>query len=145
LPNNLEPWLFPSLRRLRYQQPGTAGFLAGASVTVALKATRHFARAFSTFPAIVGHRSLVASVRNGQSARPLSLYTTPVQTMGDAHVRQASFHKLIRRALRDHFAAVMAEPIPQRWVDLLNRLAEQEPNPRQAPAKRDRELGHPIS
>jgi hypothetical protein len=39
----------------------------------------------------------------------------------------------------------MAEPIPQRWVDLLNRLAEQEPNPRQAPAKRDRELGHPIS
>ncbi|HET6926293.1 MAG TPA: NepR family anti-sigma factor [Hyphomicrobiaceae bacterium] len=60
-------------------------------------------------------------------------------------MRQASVHKLIRRALRDHYAAVVAEPIPQRWVDLLNRLAEQEPKLRQAPAKRDREFGPSMS
>jgi hypothetical protein len=55
--------------------------------------------------------------------------------MGDAQVRQASVHKLIRRALRDHYAAVMAEPIPQHWVDMLNRLAEQEPKTRRAQSK----------
>ena len=60
-------------------------------------------------------------------------------------MRQASIHNLIRRALRDHYAAVMAEPIPQRWVELLNCLAEQEPNSHQAAAKRDRELGQPMS
>jgi Anti-sigma factor NepR len=65
--------------------------------------------------------------------------------MGDAQVRQASFQNLIRRALRDHYAAVMAEPIPQRWVDLLNRLAEEERSARQAPAKRDRGFGHSMS
>jgi len=59
---------------------------------------------------------------------------------GDAPVRQASFHKLIRCALRDHYAAVMAEPIPQRWLDVLNRLAEDEPKPRQAQAKPDRDF-----
>ena len=41
-------------------------------------------------------------------------------------MREASFHKLIRRALRDHYAAVMAEPIPQQWIEMLNRLADEE-------------------
>jgi hypothetical protein len=65
--------------------------------------------------------------------------------MGDAQVRQASVHKLIRRALRDHYAAVMAEPIPQHWVDMLNRLAEQGPKTRQAQSKQDREFGNSMS
>jgi hypothetical protein len=65
--------------------------------------------------------------------------------MGDAQVRQACVHELIRRALRDHYAAVMAEPIPQLWVDMLNRLAEQEPKRRQAQSKQDREFGNSMS
>jgi hypothetical protein len=60
-------------------------------------------------------------------------------------VRQASIHELIRRALRDHYTAVLAEPIPQHWVDMLNRLAEQEPKTRQAPAKQDREFDRSMS
>ena len=59
-------------------------------------------------------------------------------------MRQASFHKLIRSALRDHYAAVMAEPIPQAWVDMLNRLAEGEPKPHSAPAKHDRAFGKSL-
>ena len=60
-------------------------------------------------------------------------------------VREVSVHKLIRRALRDHYAAVMAEPIPQHWVDMLNRLAERELKTRQAPTKQDPEFGNSMS
>ena len=60
-------------------------------------------------------------------------------------VREVSVHKLIRRALRDHYAAVMAEPIPQHWVDMLNRLAERESKTRQAPTKQDPEFGNSMS
>lgn len=56
-----------------------------------------------------------------------------------------SVHKLIRRALRDHYAAVMAEPIPQHWVDMLNRLAERESKTRQAQTKQDPEFGNSLS
>ena len=60
-------------------------------------------------------------------------------------MRQASFHKLIQSALRDHYAAVMAEPIPRQWLDVLNRLAEQEPKARQVQSEPERHLGNSLS
>jgi len=60
-------------------------------------------------------------------------------------VRQASFHRLIQQALRDHYAAVMAEPIPRQWLDVLNRLAEEEPKTRRAQNPRQRQLGNSLS
>jgi hypothetical protein len=70
---------------------------------------------------------------------------TKAPTNGDAPVRQASFHNLIRCALRDHYAAVMAEPIPQAWLEIINRLAEAQPKPHPAPAKHDRAFGKSLS
>jgi hypothetical protein len=41
-------------------------------------------------------------------------------------VRQASCAEIIRCALRDHYDAVLTEPLPRRWVDLINSLDQQE-------------------
>jgi len=56
-------------------------------------------------------------------------------------VRKASIHNLIRGALRDLYAQVLAEPIPQHWVDMLDRLAAQDAKNRQARAKQAPEFG----
>lgn len=69
----------------------------------------------------------------------------PNTTKSCKMVREVSVHKLIRRALRDHYAAVMAEPIPQHWVDMLNRLAERESKTRQKQTKQDPEFGNSLS
>jgi hypothetical protein len=41
-------------------------------------------------------------------------------------MRQASISEMIRRGLRDQYDAVLTEPLPTRWVDLINRLGQQE-------------------
>jgi hypothetical protein len=41
-------------------------------------------------------------------------------------MRQASIAEMIRRGLRDQYDAVLTEPLPTRWVDLINRLGQQE-------------------
>ena len=46
--------------------------------------------------------------------------------MENALVRQPSFVEILRRALRDHYDAVLAEPMPQRCVDLMKQLREGE-------------------
>jgi hypothetical protein len=38
-------------------------------------------------------------------------------------VRQPTFAEIIRRALREQYDAVLAEPLPQRWLELINGLA----------------------
>jgi len=60
-------------------------------------------------------------------------------------VRQASFHKLIQSALRDHYAAVMAEPIPRQWLDVINRLTEEEPKAREGQSEHQRQLDNSLS
>jgi hypothetical protein len=60
---------------------------------------------------------------------------------GRRQVRKASIHNLIRGALRDLYAQVLAEPIPQHWVDMLDRLAAQDAKNRQARAKQAPEFG----
>lgn len=52
-------------------------------------------------------------------------------------MRQASIAEMIRRALRDHYDAVLTEPLPKRWVDLINRLDQQEGQARQTKADPD--------
>lgn len=71
-------------------------------------------------------RAAAARVWNRTKRRVVISSHDKRSTQGDAKVRQASFHELIQRALRDHYAAVMAEPIPRQWLDVLNRLAQQE-------------------
>jgi hypothetical protein len=41
-------------------------------------------------------------------------------------MRQASCAEMIRSALRDQYDAVLTEPLPRRWVDLINSLDQQE-------------------
>lgn len=41
-------------------------------------------------------------------------------------MRQASCVEMIRCALRDHYDAMLTEPLPRRWVDLINSLDQQE-------------------
>jgi Anti-sigma factor NepR len=41
-------------------------------------------------------------------------------------MRQASCVEMIRCALRDHYDAVLTEPLPRRWVDLIDSLDQQE-------------------
>jgi hypothetical protein len=60
-------------------------------------------------------------------------------------VRQTAFAELIRRALRDQYDAVLAEPLPQHWLELINGLgamgqvrleqAEQDRNPSPAASR----------
>jgi hypothetical protein len=38
-------------------------------------------------------------------------------------VRQPAFAEIIRRALREQYDAVLAEPLPQRWLELIKGLA----------------------
>ena len=52
-------------------------------------------------------------------------------------MRQASIAEMIRRALRDQYDAVLTEPLPKRWVDLINRLDQQEGQVRQPKAEPD--------
>jgi hypothetical protein len=54
-------------------------------------------------------------------------------------MRQASITEMIRRSLRDQYDAVLTEPLPRRWVDLINRLGQQEgkaPQPKADPDQR---------
>ena len=74
-------------------------------------------------------------VRNRTKRKAVISSYDKSSNQGDAKVRQASFHQLIRRALRDHYAAVMAEPIPRQWLDMLNRLPEEEPKKPPSPAR----------
>ena len=55
------------------------------------------------------------------------------EAMENALVRQPSFAEILRRPLRDHYDAVLAEPMPQRCVDLMKQLREGE---RQTDARR---------
>jgi hypothetical protein len=48
------------------------------------------------------------------------------KAMENALVRQPSFAEILRRALHDHYDAVLVEPIPQRCVDLMKQLCEGE-------------------
>ena len=57
--------------------------------------------------------------------------------MGGTPMRQASIAEMIRRALRDQYDAVLTEPLPKRWVDLINRLDQQEGQVRQPKAEPD--------
>ena len=67
-------------------------------------------------------------------------------------MRQVSITEMIRRSLRDQYDAVLTEPLPRRWVDLINRLGQQEgkaPQPKADPDQRAIEVmlprfgGHP--
>jgi Anti-sigma factor NepR len=46
-------------------------------------------------------------------------------------MRQASCAEMIRSALRGQYDAVLTEPLPRRWVDLINRLDQQDRQARQ--------------
>jgi hypothetical protein len=52
-------------------------------------------------------------------------------------MRQAWFAKMVRCALRDQYDAVLTEPLPTRWVDLINSLDQKERQTRQPKAERD--------
>jgi hypothetical protein len=52
-------------------------------------------------------------------------------------MRQASITEMIRRGLRDKYDAVLTEPLPTRWVDLINRLGQQEGQAPQSKAESD--------
>jgi hypothetical protein len=41
-------------------------------------------------------------------------------------MRQAPIAEMIRRALRNQYDAVLTEPLPKRWVDLITSLDHQE-------------------
>ena len=41
-------------------------------------------------------------------------------------MRQASCAEMIRCALRDQYDAVLTEPLPKSWVDLINSLDQRE-------------------
>jgi hypothetical protein len=52
-------------------------------------------------------------------------------------MRQVSFAEMVRCALRDQNNAVLTEPLPTRWIDLINSLDQQERQTRQSKAERD--------
>ena len=52
-------------------------------------------------------------------------------------MRHAAVAEMIRRALRDQYEAVLTEPLPKRWIDLINRLDQQEGQARQPKADPD--------
>jgi anti-sigma factor NepR-like protein len=41
-------------------------------------------------------------------------------------MRQGLIAEMIRRALRDQYDGVLSEPLPKRWVDLINSLDQRE-------------------
>jgi hypothetical protein len=49
-------------------------------------------------------------------------------------VRQPSFADILRRALRDHYDAVLAEPIPKRCINLIQQLREVDRQTEDGPA-----------
>ena len=53
-------------------------------------------------------------------------------------MRQTAFAEMIRRALRDQYDAVLAEPLPQRWLELINGLCAVEGHVRLEQAEQDR-------
>jgi hypothetical protein len=60
-------------------------------------------------------------------------------------VRQAAFAELIRRALRDQYDAVLAEPLPQHWLELINGLGAVEGHVRLEQAEQDRNPSPAVS
>ena len=44
---------------------------------------------------------------------------------------------LLRKALHAYFDGIMKEPLPERWVDLINRLNEEERRSRHEPPNRE--------
>ena len=52
-------------------------------------------------------------------------------------MRQTAFAEMIRRALRDQYDAVLAEPLPQRWLELINGLWAVEGQARLEQAEQD--------
>ena len=52
-------------------------------------------------------------------------------------MRQTAFAEMIRRALRDQYDAVLAEPLPQRWLELINGLCAVEGHERLEQAEQD--------
>ena len=52
-------------------------------------------------------------------------------------VRQTAFAEMIRRALRDQYDAVLAEPLPQRWLELINGLYAVEGHERRERTEQD--------
>jgi hypothetical protein len=41
-------------------------------------------------------------------------------------MRQGPIAEMLRRALRDQYDAVLTEPLPKRWAELINSLDERE-------------------
>ena len=52
-------------------------------------------------------------------------------------MRQTAFVEMIRRALRDQYDTVLAEPLPQRWLELINGLCAGEKPARLEQAEQD--------
>lgn len=52
-------------------------------------------------------------------------------------MRQTAVAEMIRRALRDQYDAVLAEPLPQRWLELIKGLYAVEGHERLERAEQD--------
>jgi hypothetical protein len=52
-------------------------------------------------------------------------------------MRQTDVAEMIRRALRDQYDAVLAEPLPQRWLELIKGLHAVEGHQRLERAEQD--------
>ena len=57
--------------------------------------------------------------------------------MGEPPCGKPPLPEMVRCALRDQYNAVLTEPLPTRWVDLINSLDRQERQTRQPKAERD--------
>jgi hypothetical protein len=78
-------------------------------------------------PGYPGHADLYGTAHNG---RRYPLFRN-ASNHGGTPMRQASCTEMIRCALRDQYDAVLTEPLPRRWVDLINSLDQQERQARQ--------------
>jgi Anti-sigma factor NepR len=60
-------------------------------------------------------------------ASPPTARQRPDSHIRDKHVPLPSVHEAVQERLRAGYAEILSEPIPQRFLDLLNQLDRREP------------------
>jgi hypothetical protein len=60
-------------------------------------------------------------------AGPTTARELPDSHIRDKHVPLPSVHEAVQERLRAGYAEILSEPIPQRFLDLLNQLDPREP------------------